>query len=153
MTRLLAAAIAFLVISPALAVLPHEILHDPAQEARARALSRDIRCQVCQNQSIDDSNAPLAADLRRIVRERIVAGDSDEAVSEFLVRRYGENVLMRPPVRPATWPLWFGPAAILVVAAGTLLMVMRRRRTATGPTPLAADEERRLNELLQRKKP
>ena len=142
-----------LVAGPALAVLPHEMLPDPAQEARARALSRDIRCQVCQNQSIDDSNAPLAADLRRIVRERIVAGDSDEAVSEFLVRRYGENVLMRPPVRPATWPLWFGPAAILLVAGGALLMVIRRKRPAAGPLPLAADEERRLNELLQRKKP
>lgn len=139
------------IIGPALAVLPHEMLPDPAQEARARALSREIRCQVCQNQSIDDSAAPLAADLRRLVRERIVAGDSDQAVSEFLVRRYGDNVLMRPPVRPDTWPLWFGPVAILIVAGLALLVFLRHRSTAPVTTPLAADEERRLAELLERK--
>lgn len=136
--------------APALAVLPHEMLADPAQEARARELSKEIRCQVCQNQSIDDSNAPLAADLRKLVRERIVAGDSDRAVYEFLVHRYGDNVLMRPPVRPATWPLWFGPAVILAVGAISLAVLVRRRRTAAGPAPLAPDEERRLAELLRR---
>jgi cytochrome c-type biogenesis protein CcmH len=143
------AALMFLA-GPALAVLPHEMLSDPAQEARARELSRDIRCQVCQNQSIDDSNAPLAADLRKLVRERIVAGDSDQAIHEFLVRRYGDNVLMRPPVRPATWPLWFGPAVILVIAAVSLALFVRRRRTTAGPAPLAPDEERRLADLLGR---
>jgi cytochrome c-type biogenesis protein CcmH len=136
--------------APAWAVLPHEMLADPAQEARARELSKEIRCQVCQNQSIDDSSAPLAADLRKLVRERIVAGDSDRAVYDFLVRRYGDNVLMRPPVRPATWPLWFGPAAILVVAAASLALFVRRRRAAASPDPLAPDEERRLSELLGR---
>lgn len=145
---LLVALMAF--AGPALAVLPHEMLADPAQEARARELSKDIRCQVCQNQSIDDSNAPLAADLRKLVRERIVAGDSDHAIHEFLVRRYGDNVLMRPPMRPATWPLWFGPAAILVIAAASLVIFVRRRRTGAGPAPLAPDEERRIAELLRR---
>jgi len=140
-----------LLAAPALAVLPHEMLTDPAQEARARNLSREIRCQVCQNQSIDDSNAPLAADLRRIVRERIVAGDSDRQVTEFLVRRFGDNVLMRPPVRPDTWPLWFGPAAILVVAGIGLLVFLRRRPAAQAAAPLAADEERRLATLIERK--
>jgi len=152
MTRLLAILMCVLLASPVQAVLPHEVLPDPAQEARARALSREIRCQVCLNQSIDDSNAPLAADLRRIVRERIVAGDSDQAVSDFLVRRYGENVLMRPPVRPDTWALWFGPLAILVTAGIGLLMFLRRRRAPSVSTPLAAEEERRLAELLERKR-
>ena len=149
MTRFLV-AVFLLFAAPALAVLPHEMLADPAQEARARELSREIRCQVCQNQSVDDSNAPLAADLRKLVRERIVAGDSDAQIFEFLVGRYGDNVLMRPPVRPSTWPLWFGPAAILLVAAIMLALLMRRRRAAAGPAPLAEDEERRLSELLAR---
>jgi cytochrome c-type biogenesis protein CcmH len=149
---LIVGLMAGLLAGPALAVLPHEMLPDPAQEARARALSREIRCQVCQNQSIDDSNAPLAADLRRIVRERIMAGDSDPAIADYLVRRYGENVLMRPPVRPDTWALWFGPAAILVIAALGLLLFLRRRPAAAAPAPLAADEERRLADLLGRDK-
>ena len=151
MKRLFIALTVALLAGPALAVLPHEMLPDAAQEARARTLSREIRCQVCQNQSIDESNAPLAADLRRIVRERIVAGDSDQQVTDFLVRRFGDNVLMRPPVRPDTWPLWFGPAVILVVAGIGLLVFLRRRSTAPVATPLAADEERRLAKLIERK--
>ena len=147
---LLFVALAVMLATPALAVLPDEMLQDPALEARARLLSREIRCQVCQNQSIDDSAAPLAADLRKLVRERLAAGDSDEAVFAFLTRRYGDNVLMRPPVRPETWPLWFGPLGILVVAAIGLLVVLRRRRhdTPTAPAALAPSEERRLAELL-----
>jgi cytochrome c-type biogenesis protein CcmH len=150
MKRLLAAvAVLMLLAAPALAVLPDEMLPDPALEARARLLSREIRCQVCQNQSIDDSAAPLAADLRKLVRERLVAGDTDQEVFVFLTRRYGDNVLMRPPMRPETWPLWFGPLAILVVAALGLLIVLRRRRAApSAPTALAPAEERRLAELL-----
>jgi cytochrome c-type biogenesis protein CcmH len=150
MKRLLTAvAVLMLLAAPALAVLPDEMLPDPALEARARLLSREIRCQVCQNQSIDDSAAPLAADLRKLVRERLVAGDTDQEVFAFLTRRYGDNVLMRPPMRPETWPLWFGPLAILVVAAIGLLIVLRRRRAApSAPAALAPAEERRLAELL-----
>lgn len=134
---------------PAFAVEPQEQLADPALEARARELGQELRCLVCQNQSIDDSAAPLAADLRKLVRERLVAGDTDEEVFVFLTRRYGDNVLMRPPMRPETWPLWFGPLAILVVAATGLLIVLRRRRAASAaPATLAPAEERRLAELL-----
>jgi cytochrome c-type biogenesis protein CcmH len=138
--------------SPAHAVLPEEMLADSTLEARARALSTEIRCQVCQNQNIDDSNAPLAADLRRLVRERLVTGDSDAQVLEYLVQRYGDYVLMRPPVRPSTWPLWFGPAAVLIIAAASLGLFLRRRGTvAEAPVKLAAEEERRLNDILERR--
>jgi cytochrome c-type biogenesis protein CcmH len=138
--------------SPALAVLPEEMLPDPVLEARARALSTEIRCQVCQNQTIDDSNAPLAADLRRLVRERLVSGDSDAQVLTYLVQRYGDYVLMRPPVRPSTWPLWFGPAAILLIAAASLVLFLRRRSPAPEvPVKLAAEEERRLTDILERR--
>jgi cytochrome c-type biogenesis protein CcmH len=138
--------------APAGAVLPEEMLPDPALEARARALSTEIRCQVCQNQTIDDSNAPLAADLRRLVRERLVSGDSDAQVLTYLVQRYGDYVLMRPPVRPSTWPLWFGPSAILVIAAASLVLFLRRRSTSSEvPVQLAADEERRLTDILERR--
>lgn len=154
MKRLLAILAFLLLATPALAVLPDEMLQDQALEARARLLSREIRCQVCQNQSIDDSNAPLAADLRRLVRERLVAGDSDEAVFRFLTTRYGDNVLMRPPMRPSTWPLWYGPLAILVVAGIGLLAILRRRRAApAAPAALAPAEERRLAELMRRDRP
>jgi len=147
----LAAIVALSFAAPALAVLPEEMLPDPALEARARALSVELRCQVCQNQNIDDSNAPLAADLRRLVRERLVSGDSDAQVLTYLVQRYGDYVLMRPPVRPSTWPLWFGPAVILLVAAASLVLFLRRRRVAEAPVQLAAEEERRVNDILERR--
>ncbi len=131
------------------AVLPSEMLKDPAQESRARALSKEIRCQVCQNENIDDSSAPLAADLRRLVRERIVAGDSDAQILEFLRQRYGDNVLMRPPVEPATWILWFGPPALLLVAGAAVVAMVRRRPVAL-PPDLAPEDERRARELLER---
>jgi cytochrome c-type biogenesis protein CcmH len=101
-----------LLIQPAWAVLPDERLADPALETRARSLGQELRCLVCQNQSIDDSNADLAHDLRLIVRERLVAGDSDAQVLDYLRQRYGDYVLLRPPVTPGTWLLWFGPAAV-----------------------------------------
>lgn len=143
-------ALAVCVLSgPALAVLPSEMLPDPALEARARALSKEVRCQVCQNQNIDDSAAPLAADLRRLVRERLTAGDSDAQILDYLVKRYGEYVLMRPPVEPATWPLWFGPAALLVAAAIGLAMV-RRRRAEPAPA-LAPEEEERVRAIVERR--
>jgi cytochrome c-type biogenesis protein CcmH len=128
-------------------------LADPALEARARALSLELRCQVCQNQSIDDSNAPLAADLRKLVRERLSAGDSDAAVLDFVVRRYGDYVLLRPPVRVDTWLLWYGPFAVLGLGALGALVYLRRRRPA-GETPAAAlteAEEKRLRDLVERR--
>eukprot|EP01030_Chromulinospumella_sphaerica_P029629 gene29629-30080_t len=99
---------------PAFAVLPEEQLKDPVLEARARHLSKELRCVVCQNQTIDDSDAPLAADLRAILRERLTAGDSDEQAKAYLVQRYGDFVLLKPPVNPATLFLWFGPALLLL---------------------------------------
>ncbi|MBM3598406.1 MAG: cytochrome c-type biogenesis protein CcmH [Alphaproteobacteria bacterium] len=136
-------------LGSALAVEPDEVLKDPRLEARARALSQDIRCLVCQNQSIDDSNASLARDLRVIVRERLVAGDSDERIMEFLVARYGDFVRLSPPMKPATYALWFGPAAILVAGAVAVgVFFSRRRRAPAAPEPLSADERRRLDALL-----
>jgi cytochrome c-type biogenesis protein CcmH len=133
----------------ALAVEPSEMLADPALEARARAISREIRCLVCQNQSIDDSAADLARDLRLLVRERLVAGDSDEAVRDFLVARYGDFVLLDPPVRPRTWGLWFGPAAILAIAALGVTLYFRRRRAAAPPAPLTPEEASRVGRLIE----
>jgi cytochrome c-type biogenesis protein CcmH len=136
--------------APALAVLPDERLADPALEARARVLSQELRCLVCQNQSIDDSNADLAHDLRVLVRERLVAGDSDAQVLAYLTSRYGDYVLLRPPVKPATWLLWFGPPLLLVAGLLALLLSWRRRRVVAlaQPAPLDADEQARLARLL-----
>jgi cytochrome c-type biogenesis protein CcmH len=136
---------------PAWAVLPHERLADPALEARARALSLELRCQVCQNQSIDDSNAPLAADLRKIVRERLTAGDSDKAVLDFVVRRYGDYVLLRPPMRADTWVLWYGPFAVLVLGALGAFVYLRRRRPGAAVAALSDAEEKRLHDLMERR--
>jgi len=146
---LLAAALCVAAL-PALAVTPGERLADPALEARARELSRELRCQVCQNQSIDDSNAPLAVDLRRVVRERLVAGDGDAAVLDYVARRYGDYVLLKPPLRPGTYLLWFGPVAAVVLAVLGLGLLLRRRRAAPAEVPLDAEEERRVAALLAR---
>ncbi len=131
------------------ATSPDEILADPVLEERARHLARQLRCLVCQNQSIDDSNAELAHDLRQIVRERLVAGDSDQEVLDFLTARYGDFVLLKPPVEPATWGLWFGPLALLLVAGGGIVVYLRRRppREATS-APLSAEERARLDALM-----
>ena len=137
-----------LLAGPAFAVLPDERLADPGLEARARALSRDLRCVVCQNESIDDSNADLARDIRRLLRERLVAGDSDAQAVAFLVARYGDFVLLRPPVRADTWLLWFGPFALLVLAAGGTALALRRRRPVA-PPPLTAEEQARLDRLMK----
>jgi cytochrome c-type biogenesis protein CcmH len=136
--------------TPALAVQPDEILKDPGLEARARALSQELRCMVCQNQSIDDSDAPLAKDLRVLVRERLTAGDSDSQVIDFLVTRYGEFVLLRPRVTMHTLLLWLAPFAILLVGAIAFLAA-RRRSVAAGPERLTADEEARINALLDKR--
>jgi len=154
MMRALAIALALLVAlaADARAIDPTEQLRDPALETRARELSKELRCLVCQNESIDDSNADLARDLRRIVRERLVAGDSDGAVKQYLVARYGDFVLLEPPVKLKTYALWFGPAVVLVLGAFGIVVFFRRRSLAPpAPPPLSADEERRLGKLLERK--
>jgi cytochrome c-type biogenesis protein CcmH len=137
----------------AFAVLPEERLADPALEARAREISRELRCQVCQNQSIDDSNAPLAADLRRLVRERLKAGDSDAQVFTYLTDRYGDYVRLRPPMRTDTLVLWYGPALVLALGLMGLTVYFRRRaRAPEAPAPLGPEEERRLQRLLDERR-
>jgi cytochrome c-type biogenesis protein CcmH len=131
--------------SNAVAVEPAEVLADPALEARAREIGKDLRCLVCQNQSIDDSDADLARDLRVLVRERLQAGDSDRQVVDYVVSRYGDFVLLRPPLKPSTYVLWFGPALILGLAVVAIVFYYwRRNRQGMGaaPTLSSADEER-----------
>ena len=126
---------------------------NPALESRARDLSRGLRCMVCQNQSIDDSDAPLARDLRLLVRERIAAGDSDSQVRDFLVTRYGEFVLLQPRFTPHTWLLWLLPPLALAGGGVALWMQQRRRKSSQGTEPilsLSADDERRLEALLEK---
>jgi cytochrome c-type biogenesis protein CcmH len=136
---------------PSGAVEPDEILDDPALEARARELSKEIRCVVCQNESIDSSNAGIARDLRILVRDRLTAGDSDREVKDFLVARYGDYVLLKPPVKPETWALWFGPAIILLIGGlATAVFLMRRpRQPAAGTPSLSEAEQARLETLLK----
>ena len=126
---LFALALVFAWPPPAWAVNPDEVLSDPVMENRAREISRGLRCLVCQNQSIDDSDADLAKDLRIIVRERLTAGDSDAQVVDFVVSRYGDYVLLKPPFKLATLVLWLGPAAIAGGGLIAVLMFFRRRRT------------------------
>ena len=140
---------------PARAVEPDEILADPALEARARAISAELRCLVCQNQSIDDSNAPLARDLRVLVRERLKTGDSDAGVRRFVVDRYGTFVLLRPPMSAGTLLLWIAP--LLLLGAGLAVVVSRMRArgsllagsTVEPPAPLSPDEQARLDTILK----
>ncbi len=134
----------------ALAVEPSERLSDPALEARARAISAQLRCLVCQNESIDDSAADLAHDIRILVRERLTAGDSDRQVVQSVVNRYGQFVLLKPPVEPATYVLWFGPPVVLVLGLGASVVWMVRRRRESDATPaLSAEERQRLDALLR----
>ena len=138
--------------TPAGAVLPDEMLADPVLEARARDISKNLRCLVCQNQSIDDSDAGLARDLRVIVRERLVAGDSDSAVVDFVVGRYGDFVLLNPPFKATTYVLWIGPVVIAALGLLAVVVFFRRRRTAAGaqaPPPLSDEEKKRLEALLE----
>lgn len=141
-----------LLMAPALAVQPDERLADPALETRARTLSRELRCVVCQNESIDESNAPLARDLRILLRQRLTAGDSDAQASAFLVARYGDFVLLRPPLRADTWLLWFGPFAVLLLGAGITVFALRRRAPASA-APLSAEEQARLDRLMREDAP
>jgi len=142
--------------APALAVQPDEVLSDSALEARARELSKELRCMVCQNQSIDDSDAPLARDLRLLVRERLQAGDSDAQVLDFLVGRYGEFVLLDPRFSSRTALLWLMPVLVLLIGAVVLLLAWRRHRRAAKAdspmavsAPLTAAESARLSRILQ----
>nr|WP_234794712.1 cytochrome c-type biogenesis protein [Xaviernesmea oryzae] len=134
---------------PALAVNPEERLSDPALEARARALSAQLRCMVCQNQSIDDSNAELAKDLRLIVRERLATGASDDAVLDYVVSRYGEFVLLKPRVEAKTLLLWGAPLLLLAGGALGLFIVARRRRVIAPVTALTDAERTRLDDILR----
>ena len=143
-------ALALLLAAPAFAVQPDEILKDPALEGRARALSQQLRCMVCQNQSIDDSDAPLAKDLRILVRERLTAGDSDGQVIDFLVVRYGEFVLLKPRISLHTALLWGAPFAVLLIGGIAFFLAARRRAIATAPERLTAEEEARINALLDK---
>jgi cytochrome c-type biogenesis protein CcmH len=142
--------VAVVLVWPTVAVEPNEMLADPALEARAREISRGLRCVVCQNESIDESSADLAHDLRTLVRERLVAGDSDEQVVQYIVDRYGDFVLLRPPVKPATYLLWASPAILLLIAAVLIVIYLRRhRRIGAAPPPLTAEEQARVDALLK----
>ena len=141
---------AFLALSlPAHAVLPSEQLSDPSLEARARHVSQELRCVVCQNQSIDDSDAPLAHDLRVILRERLLAGDSDDQAKAYLVKRYGTYVLLKPPLQRNTLFLWFGPFLVLALG-GIIAAIYIRGRSGLAPAgDLTADEHARLADILK----
>ncbi len=154
-TGLLALLLMLAAVPPVHAVQPDEVLPDPRLEARARSISAGLRCLVCQNQSIDDSNAPLARDLRLLVRERLTAGDSDKAVVDYVVQRYGEFVLLQPPFNGGTLLLWLAPA-LLLVGAGILAYRQfqgRNSRPTSGidAAPLSAEEMRRLDEIVGRR--
>ena len=150
MTRIAAALLLALTLAgSALAVEPNERLADPKLEARARAISGELRCLVCQNESIDESGADLAHDIRVLLRQRLVAGDTDAQAVQYIVARYGDFVLLKPPVEPATYLLWFGPAALLLVAGAGTVIALRRRHAGTEPPPLDEAEKKRLERLMQ----
>jgi cytochrome c-type biogenesis protein CcmH len=144
---ILSALLSSLALSPALAVSPDELLADPKLEARARAIASELRCLVCQNQSIDDSDAPLAKDLRLIVREKLKEGASDADVRAFVVARYGDFVLLRPPVKPETLLLWAAPAIALGAGALALYFGARRGRRSAGGGGLTEAERSQLRAL------
>jgi cytochrome c-type biogenesis protein CcmH len=146
MRRAILAALFIVLAQSAAAVQPDEILADPKLEARAREIGKELRCLVCQNQSIDDSDAPLARDLRLLVRQRLVHGDSDAAVRQYVVARYGTYVLLKPPFEPETYLLWFGPLLLLGAGAATAY-VFYRHQTAVPPQTLTEEERRQLETL------
>jgi len=150
---ILVAAALFAVIWPAVvfAVEPNEMLPDPVLEARARALSQGLRCLVCQNESIDDSGAPLAHDIRVLVRERIKAGDTDQQVIDFLVARYGEFVLLKPPLSWHTAALWGLPPGLLLIGIVVMVVMARRRAEVPATGTLTPAEEARVEQLLREK--
>ncbi len=147
---LLLIAILMLVATAARAVEPAERLADPGLEARARVISSQLRCLVCQNESIDESGADLAHDIRMFVRERLVAGNTNAAVIQAVVDRYGAFVLLKPPIEPATYVLWYGPPTLLAIGLlGTLIWLKRRQSTPAETAPLSTDEARRLDGLMR----
>ncbi|WP_312417512.1 cytochrome c-type biogenesis protein [Shinella sp.] len=148
--RLIMAVALLLAAFPAFAVNPDEVLSDPALEARARALSAQLRCMVCQNQSIDDSNAELARDLRLLVRERLTDGDSDEAVIDYVVSRYGEFVLLNPRLRGETLLLWGAPIVLFLAGAAAMVLFVRKRGGKPTGTPLSDAEKAELDRALRR---
>ena len=135
------------VAQPALAIQPGEMLSDPRLEARARTIDRELRCLVCQNENIDDSEADLAHDLRLLVRRRVLAGDSNDQVKQYIVARYGDYVLLKPPFDVETYLLWFAPVLLLLGGAG-IAFAFYRNRDRAGPQPLSAEDEARLAALL-----
>jgi cytochrome c-type biogenesis protein CcmH len=153
MRRLFLALVVLLAVVPArAAVTPDEMLPDPKQEARARDLEKGLRCLVCQNQSIDDSDAALAHDIRTVVRQQIEEGRSNQEIKAYLVSRYGSFILLQPPVTLATWALWFGPLVMLLLGSGLLIAFVRRRGDDAEPE-LSEAEQERLVELLSDEHP
>jgi cytochrome c-type biogenesis protein CcmH len=132
---------------PAFAVDPDEMLKDPAQEARAEAIGRQLRCPVCKTESIEESDADFTRDLRRVVREQVAAGKSDQQVLDFMHERYGDFILLKPPFKPSTWVLWLAPPALLSLGGILAFSVMRRRRTVDEAAPLTEAEKAELEAL------
>ncbi|MCJ9428108.1 cytochrome c-type biogenesis protein [Kordiimonas marina] len=148
MKRLMVFILCLAFSAPAFAVVADKPLADPAKEAVARSLMKEIRCLVCQNESIDESDADLAKDLRGLIREHVAKGDSPKQIRQFLVDRYGDWVLLKPPVQPSTYLLWGSPFLFLILGG---IAVMRRRVRANAPEPLSAEEEAKLKKLLRSK--
>lgn len=150
MIRVLILLAALLLASTAFAVTPQEKLPDPAMEARAEAIGENLRCLVCQNELIQESNADLAHDIRVLLRQRLLAGDTNAQAVQYIVARYGQFVLLRPPVEPATWVLWYGPPALLLMAGlATVIWLRRRTGSAAIARPLSELERQRLDHLLR----
>lgn len=153
--RYLAAAIMIGVVPmPSPAVEPDEILDDPLLEERAREISAQVRCVVCQNEAIDTSNAGIARDLRILIRERLLAGDTDQEIFDFLVARYGDFVLFKPPFKPQTWALWFAPFLIAAAGAAGVFVLVRRasRQAAPGPERLSEEELAQIEKIMRNEK-
>ena len=148
LTGLAVAAFVWLAAGSAFALRPDEMLSNPKLEQRARAIGKELRCLVCQNESIDDSNADLAHDLRVLVRQRVLAGDSDEQVKQYVVARYGNYVLLKPPFDAETYLLWFGPLILLLGGVGAATIFYRRSARTVEAAPLSAEENQRLAALI-----
>ena len=146
--------ICVLILTPALALNPQEVLDDPLKESRARVISKSLRCVVCQNQSIDDSDALLARDMRTLVRERLKAGDSNKEVIDYIVYRYGDFVLLKPPLKRTTVVLWMGPLVFILLASLAFYIVLKRENKVSShrdrTRPLSDEERNRLNKLLEK---